>query len=279
MTTTICVAVATAGRVEALERCLAALHASDASPARVLVVDQGDDPRTAAVVAAHGYEHLVRPRQGLGASRNAALDESAEAFLAFTDDDCVPDRAWLSAVSDVLEQDQGLTAVTGPVLPLPADGDRVAPVSSRTSTRPETFAGRPSPWRVGTGGNLALRRDSLGALRFDERLGAGTPGRAGEDLAFLDGILARGGRIRYEPAAIVRHARQPSARRRSSRYDYGYGAGAWLALAARRRDAHAALHLARWFALRGRLAVTGHAHEEARVLLGTLAGLAYGARA
>ena len=82
-----------------------------------------------------------------------------------------------------------------------------------------------------------------------------------------------------EPAAIVRHARQPSTRRRSSRYDYGYGAGAWLALAARRRDAHAALHLARWFALLGRLAVTDHAHEEARVLLGTLAGLAYGARA
>jgi O-antigen biosynthesis protein len=276
---TICVAVATTGRVDELERCLAALRASEAQPDRVVVVDQGDDPRTTAVVAAHGCEHLVRPRRGLGASRNAALDASTETLLALTDDDCVPDRTWLGAVGLAFDRDARLAAVTGPVLPLPPDGDRVAAVSSRTSTLPETFVGRPAPWRVGTGGNLTLRRDSFGPLRFDERLGAGTRGRAGEDLAFLDGLLAAGGRIRYEPDAIVRHARQTEARRQSTRYDYGHGAGAWLAFSARRRDPYAALHLARWLALRGRLALSGAAREEARVLLGTLAGLAYGARA
>jgi GT2 family glycosyltransferase len=276
---TICVAVATTGRPGPLERCLAALRSSEVQPGRVLVVDQGGDPGTKAVALAHDCEHLPYPSRGLGASRNAALDASAESVLAVTDDDCVPDRSWLGAILGAFDDDARLTAVTGPVLPLPPEGDRVAAVSSRTSTRRETFAGRAAPWRVGTGGNLAFRRSALGPLRFDERLGAGAPGRAGEDLDILDRILARGGRIRYEPGALVRHTRQTQARRRSSRYDYGHGVGAWLGLAARRRDPHAALHLARWLALRGRLALSGDAGEEARVLAGTLAGLGYGLRA
>jgi GT2 family glycosyltransferase len=278
-TLTICVAVATTGRNESLERCLAALRSSEAAPSRLLVVDQGGDARTAAVAHAHDCEHLLCPPRGLGASRNAALDASTETVLALTDDDCVPDRSWLGAIGRAFDDDARLTAVTGPVLPLPPDGERVAAVSSRTSMHRETFVGRPAPWRVGTGGNLALRRDALGPVRFDERLGAGTRGRAGEDLDVLDRILACGGRIRYEPEALVRHARQTADRRRSSRYDYGYGVGAWLALAARRRDAHAALHLARWLALRGRLALSGEAGEEALVVKGTLAGLGYGIRA
>lgn len=126
---------------------------------------------------------------------------------------------------------------------------------------------------------MAFNRHRLGARRFDTRLGTGSPGRAGEDLDLLDRLLAAGERITYEPEAVVRHERQTPARRAASRYGYGFGVGAMVGLGLRRRDPGAALNLARWLALRGRLAVTRRAiGEEVRVLAGTGAGLVYGIR-
>lgn len=90
-------AVAACDRPAALERCLEALACGTVLPAQLLVVDQSAAPDVEAVVRAMvipgvALQYLRQARLGLSASRNAALDAATQPVIAFTDDDCVPDR-------------------------------------------------------------------------------------------------------------------------------------------------------------------------------------------
>ncbi|MFL6198014.1 MAG: glycosyltransferase family 2 protein [Thermoanaerobaculia bacterium] len=177
-------------------------------------------------------------------------------------------------------------AVTGPVLPLGPEAPGLYAVSSRTSASPADFTGRALPWLVGTGGNFAARREwLLRAGGFDERLGAGSPGGAGEDMDLLYRLLRAGARIHYEPRAVVFHERQPRERRLASRSAYGRGIGACCGLWLRERDLHALAVLGGWLRMRGAMAAGavrrrqwGGVREELLVLGGTARGLVYGLR-
>jgi GT2 family glycosyltransferase len=284
--------VATFNRPEGLARCLDAILAGELLPAELIIIDQGEDDRTAGVIAERAtprleIRHVRQERLGLSASRNAAFAQARSFVLAVTDDDCVPSESWVSAIHEAfLRHVPGSAAVTGPVLPLEAEGDRVWPVSSRTSTSPAEFNALVAPWHVGTGANFALRRDWLHRVGpYDQRLGAGTPGRAGEDMDLIHRLLAEGGQIHYEPRAVVYHERRNADYRRSSRSAYGHGIGAYAAIRLREGDRSALVMMARWLGLRARLLgrqlARGHSRsvwEEILVFSGTVRGAAYGLR-
>ena len=283
-------ALAACDRPEGAVRCLQGLLAGALLPAEIIVVDQSRDDAVAAALTSLRAPvplHYVRmPREGLSASRNAAWRRAVHPVVAFTDDDCVPDREWIGAVAEPLAGDADLAAVTGRVLPLGDERPGTFVVSPRTSADPREFAGRAVPWLVGTGGNLAARRAWLERLGgFDPRLGAGSPGRAAEDADLIYRLLAAGARVRYEPRALVYHERQTAAQRLSSRRGYGHGIGAFCAMYLRRGDLYAgrmlggylrdqAASLARaairrdWFAARQRLLA----------LRGCAGGVVYGLR-
>jgi glycosyltransferase involved in cell wall biosynthesis len=281
----IAVAIATAdgGRAASLLRCIAAIVDGSLLPTRLLVVDQSGGIEIANALdgleVPFPLDRIDQAPLGLAASRNLALDRLDEDIVAVTDDDCAPEPGWLAAIAAAFGDSPNLSAVTGPVLPLPPAGDRILAVSTRAAAPRREFGRWSAPWHVGTGGNMAFSRSRLGTLRFDRRLGAGTRGRAGEDLDIVRRLLAAGGQIRFEPAAVVRHERQTVERRRASRFAYGHGVGAMVGVGVREGDVATVVLLARWLVLRGRLALRpGGVGEEARVLAGTLAGLAYGAR-
>jgi GT2 family glycosyltransferase len=137
---------------------------------------------------------------------------------------------------------------------------------------------------VGTGANLALDRRWVARLGgYDERLGTGSAGGAGEDVDVLYRVLRAGARVRYEPAAIVFHERQDLARRLATRSSYGRGIGACCGAWMRGADPYAALLLGRWLASRARRLARATLQgdrlamrEERLVLAGTAAGLRYG---
>ncbi|HEX5761377.1 MAG TPA: glycosyltransferase [Thermoanaerobaculia bacterium] len=283
------VAVATLDRPDGLRRCLTALAEGTLRPAEVVVVDQGSGAEGAVAAARQaGLEvvHLRQERRGLAASRNAAWARAAQPFVAVTDDDCVPDAGWVAALARAFAAADAPDAVTGRVLPLGADEPGLYAVSSRTGAARADFAGRALPWLVGTGGNFALRREWLARVgRYDERLGAGTPGGAGEDMDLLYRLLRAGARIRYEPEAVVYHERQTRPRRLATRASYGRGIGACCGLWLRGRDLHALAILGQWLVMRARLLVGAArrgrwsaAREEILVLAGTAGGLLYGLR-
>jgi len=281
------VIVATRGdRPDGVERCLAALAAGELLPAEVIVVDQGGGASSPAGTFPFPV-HVVRlTGRGLARGRNAGLAASSSPVVAVTDDDVVPTQAWLASACSALASDSALSAVSGAVLPLPDPTGTLVPVSSRTRVDAVTATRSLAPWRLGSGGNLVARRDWLERIGgYDERLGAGSDGLAGEDVDLLHRLLRTGGRLRYEPAVAVRHEQKGAGERRLRRRSYGFGVGAACGIWARSGDASAIAILASWLALRLRLLAAsllrGRAagvSDELRVLRGTVAGLRYGLR-
>jgi O-antigen biosynthesis protein len=232
----ISVVIVTVGTSRVLERGLAAVVRGTRRPHELVLVDQAPEPSTTAV-AEHIPVRIHRaPALGVSRARNLGASLATGDYLAFTDDDCVPDDGWLAALADALEG-AGAAAASGRVLPLDEGTSGLVAVSSRTDERFRTVGGNDvAPWTVGTGGNLLIRADLFRALGgFDEQLGPGAPFRAAEDIDLVERLLAGGGRLAYTPAAVVRHEMKTPVQRRARRYSYGYGMGAMVARAARRR--------------------------------------------
>jgi GT2 family glycosyltransferase len=282
----ITVVISTLDRPVQLARCLDALLTGSRQPVAAVVVDQGDSTRTAPVVTATRERglvvtHLMQPRWGLSASQNAGVRAANTEVVAIVDDDCVPAADWVQVIERLFAAASGPMLLTGRVLPLPADGDRVAALSTRQSMNRVEWRRPPMPWHIGTGGNFAVTRQAfLTAGGNDERLGTGAPGRGGNDLDLFYRLLRSGVPARYEPDLLVRHERATAAEFARRRGSYGYGVGAMLGVWLRRGDLRAVPVMAAWLRLRIR---TGHARRsengwgsEVRVLAGTASGLVRG---
>lgn len=284
------VAIATLDRPHGLARCLDALDAGSRLPAEIVVVDQSAGDETERLVtrgrrAVVPVHYIRQPRRGLSASRNSGIAVAAEPLVAMTDDDCVPGEGWVAALAAGF-LGTGASAVSGRVLPYGPEAPGTYAVSSRLSTERACFESKSPPWLAGSGGNFAVRRDVWARLGgFDERLGAGSPGQAAEDMDFIYRMLAAGERVLYEPDAVIFHERQDFARRTASRWTYGYGIGAACGKWLRTKDPYALRLLGGWMLWRSRgLAAALRsremraAKEHSLMLRGTVAGLAYGLR-
>ncbi|HEX3542174.1 MAG TPA: glycosyltransferase [Acidimicrobiales bacterium] len=188
--------------------------------------------------------HLVtEARPGLSHARNRGAAAARGDLIAFTDDDVVIDPDWLGHLVAGFEQPT-VACVTGLILPreLETAGQRLVEefggyakgFERRTwDCREHRAPNFLYPYTVGvfgSGANAAFRREALTDVGgFDGSLGAGTRARGGEDLDIYVACIQQGFQIRYEPAAIVRHAhpRDLEAVRRKIR-DYGVGLGAML---------------------------------------------------
>jgi GT2 family glycosyltransferase len=247
------VAVSTLGRPAALARCIRGILGGNTLPAEIVIVDQSTDVRTACVVEEAGRDRLVplryvrQLRRGLAASRNGAVAYSSEPILVFTDDDCVPDRGWLTAIVAAFEADDHIDVVTGRILPLGPDRPGLHAVSTRLSRTRAIYRGRSLPWAAGSGGNIAMKRAWWERLRgFDERLGAGSRGLSAEDMDFLYRLLRGGATVCYEPDAVVFHQQKDEAGWVATRRTYGFGMGVFCGLWLRSGDPYASWILARW---------------------------------
>lgn len=286
------VAVATRDRPDFLRRLLHVLSQSEILPCEIVIADQSDDDQTAKVINswdARGIalRYVRDARKGLGVAQNLAFSHSTGAIVAVTDDDCEPSSGWLAEIARAFAADPTLSGITGPVLPLPADDPALVPVSSRTSLTRKSFLGKHVPWDVGSGNNFAVRREWLEAVGGnDERLGAGAPGRGGNDMDLFYRLLRAGARIVYEPACLVRHARATPAERLARRIPYGFGTGANVGIWLRERDWYAFVVIGKWLHLRLRRVREGIltnnwtlVYEEMLILLGTARGILFGLRA
>jgi GT2 family glycosyltransferase len=209
------VAVCTLNRADLLRRALEGL-ARQTAPAdsfEVLVVDNGSTDRTPQVAEDYAgrlpLRYLREERAGLSHARNAAWRAAAGDYVAYLDDDAVPESGWLEAVQDQVRR-HAPDVLTGPHRP-----DFVAP-------RPAWFPDDYERWNLGDeprelrpdehaiGVNLICRRDALagvGGFRADLGMQRGRLG-FGEEVELQERIRrhVRGARLRYCPEAAVRHA-------------------------------------------------------------------------
>ena len=217
------VAVATLDRPGGLVRCLDAVLSGCKLPAQVVVVDQSWDRRAQDALARFqasriSIVYVRQRRRGLSASRNAAIARAWCPVIGMTDDDCVPDPGWVAAIAKTFASTNPPDAMAGRILPLGPAVPGLYAISPRAGMQQTDFQGPREPWLVGSGGNFAVRVDCLKRLgRYDERLGAGSPGQAAEDMDYIYRVLRAGGRIRYEPDALIYHERQTRRKRLATR--------------------------------------------------------------
>lgn len=129
------VIIPTFRRPELLKRCLQALTHQTLDPAayEILVVDDGNDISTRVQVLSIAAHTNVRiryygqpQRRGPAAARNRGWQQARSPYVAFTDDDCIPDSNWLNVLLDAFAQ--GAQVITGrvvvPLSEAPTDYDR-----------------------------------------------------------------------------------------------------------------------------------------------------------
>jgi glycosyltransferase involved in cell wall biosynthesis len=217
------VAVCTRDRAADLARCLDGVLALDYPALDLLVVDNAPSSDTTARLVADRFprvRYVVESRPGLDWARNRAVHEARGEILAFTDDDAVVDRDWVSALVRVFTQDPDVMAVTGLVIPYELETEaqhlfeqyggfgrgytrQWYSVSRRPDRADYLYLGA---GLYGTGTNMAFRRRVFASLgEFDPALDVGTVTQGGGDLDMFFRVLQHGLILVYEPAAVVRH--------------------------------------------------------------------------
>jgi glycosyltransferase involved in cell wall biosynthesis len=199
----ISVVVPTYRRTEMLERCLAALAAQTlpSQDYEVIVVHDGPGLPASRVAARAAVDYpaplrffALPQRRGPAAARNFGWRRARGEIVGFTDDDTVPDPAWLANALAKLtpDVDAGWGRLVMPLGPAPTDYELDA---AALATAPFVTA------------NCFCRRDVLERLGgFDERFERAW--REDSDLHFR--LLESGARIAHFEDALVVHPIRPA---------------------------------------------------------------------
>lgn len=260
------IVICTVGRPAALRDCLGGLAAEIAAGREVIVVDNGPDSDTEAVVrAAPGCRYVAETRRGLSRARNKGIAQAKGDIAIFVDDDVRPEPGWIEPLLAGFESDR-VAVVCGMVLPQQLETDAQVVFEHMLGfggmgAVPLSFDGtfldscrRQIPvWEIGAGANMAVRcraAKSLGG--FDERIGPGAAGGCGDDSEFWHRALFAKHEARYEPLSVVRHLHRrdwASLQRQAFGYYQGHLAALFAQYGCQRdfRDLkHALYYLPKW---------------------------------
>jgi len=217
------VVICTYNRASSLGTTLASLNQcvqSDGEAVEIIVIDNNSTDHTDEVceefsqVARMPFRRVLEPSQGLSHARNRGIRESRGIAVAFTDDDTIIDREWLSLYLEEFK-DEHTDCVFGRIVP------------EWSGRRPEwlgdSLIGLYGHLDYGQsrlviadmeheffGANFSVRRNILEELGgFDVRLGR-TKGAlfTGEETRLFRDLVRQGRRIVYNPKIQVRHVVQ-----------------------------------------------------------------------
>jgi len=226
------VIIPTVGR-PILQRCLQSIADGTVLPARIIAIDQGDNPMVADWL--HGLEetgiatfHLRSTERSPASARNRGIEHVQTLFVASVDDDCIVEKDWLERMETQLHQHPA-AIITGRVEPA---GDGIPP-NVVTSTVPCVYR-RPSV-RI----SCPLASSNMGfALHTSQRIGpfdGNLP--TGEDLDWAYRALRVGIPIIYAPEIVIYHVHWRDKSQMAAVYRaYGWGAGAFYGKHLRRGD-------------------------------------------
>lgn len=208
----ICVIVPSYRRPEALRRCLDGLSDQDRLPDQVTVVVRADDSATLALVARLDTRPtlLTVSEPGQVYALAAGLRSASTDIVAFTDDDAVPRRDWISRMLAHFS-DGSVGGVGGRDVVPSAEGEplceRVGTVNSWGRVVGNHHVGTGEARRVDVlkGVNMAFRRP---LVRFPDGLRGGGA-QAHNDLALSLWVRSQGWDLVYDPNLLVDHYPAP----------------------------------------------------------------------
>lgn len=216
------VAISTIGKADKLDLVFASLELQDTKPHQIIVVDQSENTRVAATVAAWTdrlpLKRIVSPR-GASLGRNTgwqALDDCD--VVAFPDDDISLEPGTLTAVLHEFEVDEQLSALSGRLI---GSGQRVAFVGGREYLNERTV------WTKAIEATTFYRMNVLhisGGFDIDLGVGCATQWQSGEGTDLLLRVMHLGP-ILFEPAIVVREHQDPISQKEYLRKVRKYARG------------------------------------------------------
>jgi len=214
----ISVIICTYNRCESLERTLKSfteISTPEGSSWELILVDNNSKDKTKILVEEFkkncklNIEYIFEEKPGLSHARNQGIKQAKGEIIAFTDDDVIVDRYWLSNIERAFEE-HDVSCVGGKILPIweiPKPEWLIPQLHYILALLDRGdkpfYLESPIIW----GANFSLKADIFGKYGgFDTNLGR-IPGRlfAGEETEFARRILNEGEKILYDPNAVVYH--------------------------------------------------------------------------
>jgi GT2 family glycosyltransferase len=202
----------------------------------VIVVDDGSGMPPETVVAAFhdrlDVTLLTQPHVGPAIARNTGAARAKGAFLAFTDDDCIPAPSWLQTLAARFATAPDC-AIGGQTLNALPDNPYSTASQLLVDYLYSYYNVDPNRSRFFASNNLAFPTEQFRIVGgFDTTF----PLAAGEDRELCDRWLRHGYQMMYAPEATVYH-RQALTLRSFWRQHFSYGRGAFRFHQARARHA------------------------------------------
>ncbi len=222
------VVIPTYARPQRLTACLAALVGQRMEvPWEVVVVDDGSpEPLDSIAEAFHERLDLRIERQGNAGparARNRGVAVARGRFIAFTDDDCLPEPEWLGAL--LRREALAPGAMVGGTTINGLDGELFASASQLiVDLVYDHFNADPSRATFLASNNILCSRERFEAIGgFDVTF----PRAGAEDRDFCDRWKTAGWPLVWEPAARIEHRHTQSLRKFIDLH-FRYGRGAYL---------------------------------------------------
>lgn len=167
----------------------------------IVVVEEGDSP-----TPLDGVKYVPIPRRnlGLGYARNTGVKNTTGEIIAFTDDDCLVDEAWLKEIVECF-RDPEVFGVAGATFAqkgsLIGNCEDILGFPGGGHKRYHKFKGKIGETRLLSGCNCSYRRSVFDELSFKED----GYGRLGADDYLIGITVAKIHKCLYNPKAIVYH--------------------------------------------------------------------------
>jgi glycosyltransferase involved in cell wall biosynthesis len=230
------VIVCTRNRAPRLEQTLKSLQEMAVPvdvPWELIIVDNNSSDNTKEVIngfidkSSLNVKCVIERRQGLSHARNTGVQASSGNILAFTDDDCIVDRYWVTSISKGFQSDKSIAGVGGRV-ELYDQMDRR--VSIRVYKERMILDSVNRIFNLIIGCNMAFAREVFDKVgMFDPDFGAGARFASAEDSDFLYRAYKEGLKIIYSPDVLVyhNHGRKDGEQVNSLYKGYATGHGAF----------------------------------------------------
>ena len=192
----------------------------------ILIIDGLSADRTAEVAREMGATVIRNEKQTVSPGRNIGFENAKGELIAFTDADCIVDKAWLSSCVKYFEKDDTVACVGGPNL-TPADESDFGKAVGFVFDQPVFAAGSIHARELNEvkevtsipGCNAIYRQSVLSrVMPLDETM------LTGDDTLLNRKILDLGYRLLYTPDVKVFHYRRPSPKKLWKQF-YRYAIG------------------------------------------------------
>ncbi len=220
------VIIVTADRPNEVRRCLESLHGDLPENGDIIIVDASRDDQTEKLAAEFcGVRYLRSPERNLSKQRNLGIETSDKEIVVFLDDDAIAHPNWLREMLAGYSSPE-IASVVGAILQddlavVPADAKPFITALGYKQPIVNWQTDKPQEVLNGQGGNMSFRRAVLDKVGYwDTTVRGGC--NSGEDMDVFIKVRRAGGKIFYNPNAVVTHRPGPTSGYVRSQFNRNY---------------------------------------------------------